>query len=211
MPPIRIMIADDTALLRMLLAAKLAQEPDFRVVGEAENGRDAVDMALRLRPDVVLMDLDMPVLNGSQATERILAQLPYTKVILITALEDLASVARLSGAVDSLGKSCTPDQLAAAIRRAHTAAAIPVPESPDHQAAVERLARRSGLSDRERQVLELLVATDHTARQIAVELAANVGEPVTESAVKHTIERVMTKLRVEPRTRAALVKRVLER
>ena len=213
MPRIRVLIADDTTLVRRLLAHQLTTESDFEVVGEAENGREAVEMASRLRPDVVVMDLNMPLLNGAQATERILAQQPYIKIILLTAHDDLASVGRLSGATECLSKSCTPQELATAIRRVQTSRS---PESAGggmatgHQVAIERLAMRAGLSDSEKTVVERVVTTDLTIHQIAAALSNEQQKPVTDSSVKHALERAMNKLRIEPRTRAALVKHVLE-
>lgn len=220
MSNIRILVADDTTLIRRLLAAQLAREPGFEVVGEAEDGRQAVEMARTQRPDVVLMDLNMPHLNGTEATERILAQQPHVRVILLTAHEDLASLGRLSGAAESLNKSHTPQQIADAIRRVHAAArataptngASPAAASSDHAAAalIERLAIRFALSAREKTVVEKVVTSDLTNQQIASALSAETETEVTASAVKHTLDRAMTKLRLEPRTRAALVKHVLD-
>ena len=84
-----ILIADDTTLIRTLLMSVLSREPDFSVVGAAEDGRQAVEMALKLRPDVIVMDLDMPHLNGIQAVERILSQYPHVSVVLLTAHKGL--------------------------------------------------------------------------------------------------------------------------
>lgn len=220
MPNIRILVADDTTLVRRLLAAQLAREPGFDVVGEAEDGRQAVEMARTQRPDVVLMDLNMPHLNGTEATERVLAQQPHVRVILLTAHEDLASLGRLSGAAESLDKGRTPQQIADAIRRVHAAAraapkgdaaAAAAPAPSDHAVvAIERLATRFALSAREKTVVEKVVTTDLTNQQIALALSEETKTEVTASAVKHTLERAMTKLRLEPRTRAALVKHVLD-
>src|SRR5579871_6780498 len=106
MSSIRLLVADDTTLVRRLIAHQLSSEGDLEVVGEAANGREAVEMAAKLRPDVLVVDLDMPYLNGAQATERIVSQFPYIKVILLTALEGLAAIGKTSGASECLNKGC---------------------------------------------------------------------------------------------------------
>lgn len=212
MPAIRILIADDETMLRRLLVRRLSVEADFQVVGEAENGRQAVDQAHKLRPDIVVMDLNMPLLSGAQATERISSELPATRVIILTSLGDLASMARYVGASEYLDKGCTPEELVAAIRRVHSdRSARGTTETGDnHVNAVEILAVRAALTDYEKAVLQKVVSTDLTVHQIATALSREEDKPVTDSSVKHALDRVMTKLRVEPRTRAAVVKRVLE-
>jgi len=213
MSTIRILIADDETLMRRLLAQMLALESDFEVVGEAANGKQAVELAFKLRPDVIIMDLNMPTMNGAEATERIVARHPHIKVIMLTSLEELAPVGRGSGAFECSDKSVTPAELIAAIRRARAAKRPPQlkqTETRDHTAAVDRLAMRVGLAERERSVVEKVVSTELTLQQIAVALSRESNEKITESAVKHALDRAMTKLRLDPRTRAALVKRVLE-
>jgi DNA-binding NarL/FixJ family response regulator len=213
MPAIQILIADDETMLRRLLVRRLSIEADFRVVGEAENGKQAIEQALKLRPDVVIMDLNMPLLSGALATERIAAELPATRVIILTSLGDLASMARYVGASEYLDKGCTPEELVAAIRRVHAAPRAGERGSNaggDHANTVELLAVRTGLTDYEKAVLQKVVSSDMTVHQIATALSKEEEKPVTDSSVKHALDRVMTKLRVEPRTRAAVVKRVLE-
>lgn len=211
MQTIRILIADDQTLIRRLLARRLSAEPDFQLVGEAEDGRQAVDMALNLAPDVVLMDLQMPHMNGIQATERILAQRPHLRIVLVTALEDLADLGRSAGAYACLDKSCTPEELVAIVRQAYRETPVVSRGTPgDYSVAIERLANRAGLTERERVVITKAVTSEFTIQQMATALTHDLGEKVTQSAVKHALERAMTKLRIEPRTRAALVRRVLE-
>jgi DNA-binding NarL/FixJ family response regulator len=212
-PTIRTLIADDTALLRRLLASQLARESDIEIIGEAEDGRQAVELTHKLRPDVVVMDLEMPHLNGTQATERILAQMPHVRVVLLTGDESLAPLGRLAGATECLIKNCTPQELAEAIRRSHASRGAASPDrggGTDRRIALDLIATRSGLTERERSVVEKMVDTERTIQQIARNLSDEAGVPVTESAVKHALERAMVKLRIEPRTRAALVKYVLE-
>jgi DNA-binding NarL/FixJ family response regulator len=202
MSRIKLLIVDDSTLLRRLLAYQLSCDADFEVVGDAADGREAIELALELRPDVVVMDLDMPLVNGAQATQRILAQQPGVQVLLLTSFESLAPIGRSSGASECLNKGCTPQELATAIRRVRAAKGSDPAEqgtSTDHRIAIERLAARAALTDREKSVLERIVASELTVHQIARALSAESRSQVTDSSVKHTLERVMTKLQIEPR------------
>lgn len=210
MSRMRILVAEDTTLLRKLLVQQLSREGDLDVIGEAADGREAVEMAAQLTPDAIVMDLSMPHLNGIQATQRVLARQPGIRIVLLTAHEELASLGRLSGACECLVKGCTPQELLAALRRTRTASRRgPSAGATDYGPAIESLAVRGGLSDRERGVVERVVNTELTLQQIAHSLSREWGSPVTESAVKHALERVMNKLGIEPRTRAALIKHVV--
>lgn len=213
--PYNILIADDTLLLRSLLVAQLTQEEDLQVVGEAGDGREAVEMAIRLRPDLILMDLDMPHLNGIQATERILARLPHIKIVMLTAHEGLARIGKLVGASDCLEKNCSPQELLGVIRRARLKAHTPPSPSHSsniahHEEMLERIALRASLTEREQRTLRKAIQTELTVEQIANALTLESGQDCTISSVKHSLDRVLTKLRIEPRTRASLVRYVLE-
>lgn len=214
MSKIRLIIAEDATLVRQLLAHQLHAETDIQVVGEASNGRETVELAASLRPDVIIMDLLMPVLNGAQATEKIIAQQPNVKVILLTAHGDLISIGRASGAFECLNKGCTRQELVAAVRRGYAAKLASIAAGPaansDHQIAIERLANRVGLSDREKTVVEKVVTTEFTIQQIAYNLSKEWKTSVSDSSVKHALERAMNKIGIEPRTRYALVKHVLQ-
>lgn len=212
MSVIRILIADDETLMRRLLAQMLALESDFEVIGEAANGKQAVELAFKLRPDLIIMDLNMPAMNRAEATERIVARHPHIKVIILTSLEELAPVGKMAGAFECIDKSVTPAELVAAIRRARAARGpLPGPSAfSEHKAVVERLAMRVGLTAREQSVVEKVVATELTLQQVALALSWESNEKITESAVKHGLDRAMIKLRLEPRTRTALIKHVLE-
>jgi DNA-binding NarL/FixJ family response regulator len=210
---ITILVADDEVMLRRLLVRRLGNEPGFRVVGEAENGKQAVEQAFKLRPDVVVMDLNMPVMGGAPATERISTELPDTRVLILTSLTEVAPIARYAGAAQCMDKGCTPEELILAIRNVHTSrptAVNPTGSGSEHSGAIEMLAQRAGLSEYEKAILTKVVVTDMTVHQIATALSKEDGKSVTDSSVKHALERVMNKLRVEPRTRAAVVKKVLE-
>jgi len=212
MTNIRILIADDSTLMRRLLAMQLAQIEGFEVVGEAADGREAIDLVERLRPDIVLMDLSMPGMNGVKAIERLAGSHPYVKTILLTGHDDLASLGRQAGASEFLNKDCTPEALAVTIQRAFAARAQHSngKVSNGQIAAIERLSTRAKLSENEKIVFERVVTSDLTIQQIAAAMSEERAEPVSNSAVKHTLERVMTKLRMDTRTRPALVKLVFE-
>lgn len=225
MDQIAILVADDTALLRRLLVERLGREGDIKIVAEAEDGQAAVDLARTTCPDVVILDLDMPGLNGVQAAQQIVADLPSVGVVLLTAHEQLAALGRLSGASECMDKRCTPQEIAAAVRRAATSAraASPLPPAPastpvsaeraaapSMAALIDRLAGPAALTERERAVVEKMVATELTAGQIARALGAEFGRSMSESAIKHALERALNKMQIEPRTRAALIRRVLD-
>jgi DNA-binding NarL/FixJ family response regulator len=169
-------------------------------------------MVERLRPDIVLMDLKMPGMNGVKAIERLAGSHPYVQTILLTDHEDLASLGRQAGASEFLNKDCTIEALAATIYRAHAARGQRANGkiAGSQIAAIERLSTRAKLSENEKIVFERVVTTDLTIQQIAAAISDERAEPVSNSAVKHTLERVMTKLRMDTRTRPALVKMVFE-
>ena len=210
---IRILIAEDSQLMRELLAHHLRSVVGFDLVGCAQNGREIVDMAALHRPDIILMDLDMPLLNGLQATEQILSRQSYIHVILLTSHTDLASIGRLAGTSECLNKNCSMGEITETIRRVHGTQKSKVQSvgaSFAQQNQIDRLAMRAALSDREKLTLKSLMDTDLTIAQIATRLSAEVGAPVSVSAVKHAIERITNKFRMETKTRAALIKYVLE-
>jgi len=120
-PVIRVLIADDRAVVRIGVRSLLATEPGIEVVAEATNGFEAVALAAQLRPDVVLMDLVMPGLDGLEATRRIVAQQPAARVLVLTssAGEDRVVAAIRAGASGCLLKDLGPDELIQAIRQVH--------------------------------------------------------------------------------------------
>jgi DNA-binding NarL/FixJ family response regulator len=197
---IRILLADDHGVVRRGLRMFLGEEPDFEVVGEAANGAEAVEAARQLRPNVILMDLLMPVMDGIAATHAIRLELPEVEVIALTSVLEDASVvgAVKAGAIGYLLKDTDSDELCRAIR---AAAAGKVQLSPEAAARLLREVRApespEPLTDREVDVLRLL-AQGLANKEIALALS------ISENTVKTHVGNVLTKLGVQSRTQAAL-------
>ncbi|HEX6606782.1 MAG TPA: response regulator transcription factor [Chloroflexia bacterium] len=198
--PIRILLVDDHSVVRKGLRMFLSLDPELEVVGEARDGAEAVRMAHELKPDVVLMDLLMPVMDGIQATATIRRELPDTEVLALTSvLEDSSVVGAVrAGAIGYILKDTEADELRRAIK---AAAAGQVQLAPQ---AAERLLREvrtpespEALTERETDVLRL-VAKGRANKEIAHEL--NIGE----KTVKSHVSSILAKLNVPSRTQAAL-------
>jgi len=198
--PIRILIADDHSVVRQGLRMFLELDAELEIVGEAENGARAVEMAHELKPDVVLMDLLMPVMDGLAATTAIRQQLPDTEVIALTSvLEDVSVVGAVkAGAIGYLLKDTKADDLCRAIK---AAAAGQVQLSPEAAARLVREVRApespEALTERETDVLKLL-AKGKANKEIAAELT------IGEKTVKTHVSNILMKLGVQSRTQAAL-------
>ena len=197
---IRILLVDDHGVVRQGLRMYLRSEPDFEIVGEASNGQQAVDMVSTLKPDVVLMDLLMPGMNGVDATLAIRKDFPDTEVIALTSvLEDQAVVGAIrAGAIGYLLKDTDGPEL---IRAIHAASNGQVQLSPAAAARLMREVRTPDspekLTDRETDVLRLL-AQGLANKEIAQTL--NIGD----KTVKTHISNIFGKLGVVSRTQAAL-------
>src|SRR5918997_1687991 len=197
---IRTLITDDHMVVRRGLRGFLELDPALEVVGEASNGEEAVAMAHHLEPDVVLMDLLMPVMNGIEATREIRRELPEVEVVALTSVLEDASVAGAirAGAIGYLLKNTEADELRQAIR---AAAAGQVHLAPEAAARLMREVRSpespETLTGRETEVLELL-ARGKADKQIARELF------IGESTVKSHVHSILSKLNVRSRTQAAL-------
>jgi DNA-binding NarL/FixJ family response regulator len=197
---IRVLIADDHSVVRQGLQMFLALDPDLQVVGEASNGQEAVAQARRLLPDVVLMDLIMPVMDGVTATDLIRRELPDVEVLALTSVLDDGSVvgAVKAGAIGYLLKDTKAEELCMAIK---AAAAGQVQLSPQAAARLMREVRAperpDALTERETEVLRLL-ASGKANKEIAV--ALNIGE----TTVKTHVSNILMKLGVPSRTQAAL-------
>jgi len=197
---IRVLLADDHGVVREGLRMFLGRDPDLDVVGEAANGAEAVELARQLRPDVVLMDLLMPVMDGVAATAAIRNALPETEVVALTSVLESAAVvgAVKAGAIGYLLK----DTQAAELRRTIKAAAAgQVQLSPQASAylmrAVQSPAPPEPLTERETEVLRLL-ALGHSNKDIARHLQ------IVEDTVKTHVKHILAKLGVQSRTQAVL-------
>ncbi|MBK8028442.1 MAG: response regulator transcription factor [Anaerolineae bacterium] len=197
---IRIMIADDHAVVRQGLKMFLALDASLEIIGEASNGKEALDGARQLKPDVILMDLLMPVMDGIEATAAIKRELPDTEVIALTSVLEDASVigAIRAGALGYLLKDTKAEELIQAIKAASEGQ---VQLSPQAAARLMREVRApespEALTDRETEVLRLL-AQGRSNKEIAHLLT------IGEKTVKTHVSSILAKLNVSSRTQAAL-------
>jgi two-component system, NarL family, response regulator LiaR len=205
-PPIRVLLVDDHAVVRKGLCALLDREPDIAVVGEAESGEQALRLLDRLRPDVILMDLEMPGLGGVEATRQIAARQPVAKIVVLTshAAEEDVFPALKAGAVGYLLKHSAPEEVLHAIRQAqhgetalHPAIARMVLQDLQRPAQASRPLTAEPLSARELEVLRLL-ARGLSNHEIADTLV------VGEATVRSHVSAILRKLQVASRTQAAL-------
>jgi len=197
---IRVLIADDHSVVREGLRMFLGRDPELAVIGEATDGEEAVRLARQLRPDVVLMDLLMPLMDGIAATSAIRSELPETEVIALTSvLESTAVVGAVkAGAIGYLLKDTQAHELRRAIK---AAAAGQVQLSPQASAYLVREVRApettGALTEREAEVLRLL-AQGQSNKEIAQTLQ------IVEDTVKTHVKHILSKLGVQSRTQAAL-------
>ncbi len=201
---IRLLLVDDQSLIRRGLRALLELEPDLEIAGEADTGQAAVEQVRALRPDVVLMDVRMPVMDGVTATPLILQEFPQTKVLVLTTFDQDDYVARAlqHGASGYLLKDMPSEELAAAIRLVHRGysqfgtgilqkaftRAAPPPDLPPGFAE---------LTPREKEVLRL-IAQGASNREIAQQLY------ISEGTVKNHVTSVLGRLNLRDRTQAAI-------
>jgi DNA-binding NarL/FixJ family response regulator len=199
----RVMLVDDHQLVRAGLAALVNADPQLEVVGEAGDGREAVELAREVEPDLILMDLSMPLLNGAGATRQILAEQPDTKIVILTSFSERERVADAleAGAIGFLLKDSEPAQLVAAL---HAAAAGHAPLDPrvarallPGGAAPRPTTPDVSLSSRETEVLTL-VSRGLGNKQIGRALG------ITERTVKVHLGNIFRRLGVQDRTSAAL-------
>jgi len=199
---IRVLIADDHAVVRQGLRTFIGLQEDLEVVGEAADGREAVAAAERLRPDVVLMDLVMPHLDGVEAIRRIRERRPSARVIVLTSfIEDTKLFPALhAGAAGYLLKDVEPRELSRAIRAVAAGEALLDPSVTARllrELAEPERRKVDVLTERERQVLAL-IARGLSNKQIAAELV------LSEKTVKTHVSHVLSKLQLTDRTQAAL-------
>jgi len=195
---IRVVVADDHGVVRSGLERLLAAEDDVELVGAAADGEEAVQLAAERTPDVVLMDLSMPRVDGIEATRRVGSACPSCRVVVLTSFSDRERILEAldAGAVGYLLKDAEPEEL---LRGVRAAARGEFPLNPKVAGAViaARSAPRASLSAREREVLEL-VAEGLPNKLIARRLE------ISEKTVKAHLTRVYTEIGVTDRTQAAL-------
>ncbi len=206
---VRVLIADDQALVRAGFRKLLESSPDIEVVGEAADGRDAVDQARKLRPTLVLMDIRMPRLDGIEATRRLTADRDGTRVLILTTfgLDDYVYDALRAGASGFMLKDAPPEELLAAIEVVARGDALIAPAVT--RAVIEEFVRRSpapaapapalsALTDREREVLALL-ARGLSNHEIAEQLIVSSG------TVKTHVAHILQKLSLRDRVQAVIL------
>lgn len=194
---IRVLIADDHAIVRQGLVSLLQQEPDLSVVAQAGNGQEAVTLFSQHQPDVVLMDLQMPQMDGVAAITAICAEFVNPQIVVLTTYDGDENIYRglQAGAKGYLLKDTDPNELFAAIRQVFAGQKY-IPSTVGAKLA-ERMGN-SQLSDRELQVLCLIVAGKNNQE---------IGETlhISKSTVKFHVNNILSKLNVKDRTQAALV------
>ncbi len=203
---VRILLADDHALFREGLKSLLESEPEFHVIGEAKDGREALRIALETQPDVILMDIQMPGLDGVKATREILKENPEAKVIMLTMYRQDAYVfeAVKAGAMGYLLKDVSAEELIDAIKRVAAGEVLLDAEMAEEiikdfkkKEAEMPAAHRADLTEREVAILRLL-AQGATNQEIADELG------ISEKTVRNRLSEIFAKLHLNNRTQAAL-------
>ncbi len=202
---IRLLIVEDQTLMRQGLRTILELEPGLEVIGEAAGGESGRRLALELRPDVILMDVQMPELNGVEATARLCRDWPEARVIILTTFDrdDYVFQGVRAGALGYLLKDTPADQLIDTIRRVHRGEVFIQPEIASRalrEMVHPQTPAVEPLSDREREVL-VLVAQGLANREIAERLV------ITEGTVKNHVSNILGKLQAENRTQAADIAR----
>ncbi|KIQ15025.1 LuxR family transcriptional regulator [Rhodococcus sp. Leaf7] len=207
---ISVLLVDDQELMRMGLSMVLGAQTDIDVVGEAADGASAIAAAARLRPDVVLMDVRMPGIDGVSATERIIASQPGVRVIVMTTfdLDEHALGALRAGASGFLLKDTPPEDLVSAVRSVAAGDAVVSPRvtrrlisrmvDGERRTTAGTSAEVESLTDREREVL-LLIAAGNSNAEIAAHLF------LSEATVKTHVGRVLTKLGLRDRVQAVVL------
>ncbi len=199
---IRILLADDHEMVRIGVSAYLQSQPDMTVVAEAEDGEKAVELALKHQPDIILMDMVMPIMTGAEATEAIIKQWPQAKIMIVTSFldDDKVYPALEAGAISYLLKTTNAKQIAEAIRNTHNG--LPVLEPEVTNKMMQRMRHKDkqlheDLTDREHEVL-LLMAQGKTNQDIANELF------IALKTVKTHVSNILSKLEVQDRTQAVV-------
>ncbi len=206
MEPLRVLIADDHPLFRKGMRALLTAMPGTEVVGEATTGQEAIELAAELQPDVILMDLQMPGINGIEATRQILHTSPHIRILVVTLFEDDASIftALRAGARGYILKDAKEEEMLRAIRAVGSGEAIFSPAIArrlmDFFAAPRPAAPKEifpTLTEREREILQM-IARGRTNNDIAKELA------LSSKTVGNYVSNIFSKLQVTDRAQAII-------
>jgi len=202
--PIRVMLVDDHDMVRRGLAAFLQVKPDLQLVGEARNGLEAIELCGEVQPDVILMDLVMPEMDGAAATKAIRDRYPSVQVIALTSFQEKNLIRDVleAGAIGYLLKNVTVDELAAAIRAAHFGQSTLAPEAIQallHPQPTEPEKTNYNLTPREMEVLVLLVEGLNN-REIAERLF--VSRATAKAHVSHILDKMGVSNRAEAITLA---------
>lgn len=200
---IRVLLVDDYEMVRLGVSSYLSIQSDVEVVGEAENGEDGYEKAMALRPDVILMDLVMEVMDGIESTKKILKEWPEARILIVTSFIDDEKVypAIEAGASGYLLKTSTAHEIANAIRKTYNGERVLEPEVTTKM--MEQLSNRNRhilheeLTNREQEIL-LLIAQGMSNQEIADKLF------ITLKTVKTHVSNILAKLEVEDRTQAAI-------
>lgn len=203
--PTTVILVDDHAVVRQGVRAFLETQPDLEVVGEAENGTQAVDLVIQTAPDVILMDLIMPDMDGVEATRRVKAASPRTQVVIFTSYykDEHIFPAIRAGALSYILKDARPSELAEAVRKAARGEAVLNPRVAARLVFEMQGVREESvnpfaeLSERELEVLRL-VATGISNQEIAEKLY------ISEKTVKSHVSNILSKLHLADRTQAAV-------
>ncbi|MCM3636215.1 response regulator transcription factor [Sporosarcina luteola] len=200
---IRILLADDHEMVRIGVSAYLQTQPDMEVIDEAVNGKEAVEKALALRPDIILMDMVMPEMNGAEATAEIIKQWPEAKIVIVTSFldDDKVYPALEAGAISYILKTSNAKRIAEAIRDTLKGQTVLEPEVTSKMMQKMRSGNghrlHNDLTERELEIL-LLLAKGKTNQEIADDLF------IALKTVKTHVSNLLSKLEVQDRTQAVI-------
>ncbi|MCQ2010838.1 MAG: response regulator transcription factor [Sporolactobacillus sp.] len=200
---INVVFVDDHEMVRIGVSAYLSAQPDIQVVGEADNGREAIDLVLKLKPDIILMDLVMEEMDGIEATKQIVEKWPEAKIIIVTSFldDDKVYPAIEAGATSYLLKTSKASDIAKAIRSTYNGHSVLEPEVTEkvmsRMKKNQNKALHDDLTNREMEVL-LLMASGKSNQEIADDLF------IALKTVKVHVSNILSKLEVQDRTQAVI-------